>query len=740
MLITKQMIATSSLYIGSKLGQKRHKKNQLFLKPAAHHDLQQPVLPLSLSGTLKQASQRYLSDTSGTFLPIFGKTRRQQLSEIASTNDELTNKKVDQQINLNLTIASASAAFSAIGALGFPLFSLLSLPGLFFISVFGLIDAYKSLTQKRRLNVDCIVAIVRVLLFVNGYIFYACLSTLSYAVNRKMLTAVKDHSRQNVIDMFRQQPRSAWVLIDGNEIECPVETLEKGHIVVVNAGETLAVDGVVVAGMALIDQRILTGESQPAEKESGDEVFALTTLLSGRLQVRVKKTGEETTAARIAQVLNCTIDIKTDMQLWVETMSDKTVLPTLLLGSAAFPFRGAIGSAALFYCHPFYKGIIAGAMDMLTFLNVTSRNGVLVKDGRTFELMQQVDTVVFDKTGTLTQEQPHIGQIYALPSYAEDDIVYYAATAETKQTHPIALAIQREAGLRHLELPDIEEAAYVVGYGISVKFANQVVQVGSPRFMEKEGLTIPVRLKAVQAESYAQGSSVIMVAVEHRVIGAIELRPTVRPEAAAVIRRLRQCGIASIYIISGDHEFPTKKLADELGLDRYFAETLPEQKAVLIQQLQRSGKSVCYVGDGINDAIALKEATVSISLRGASTVATDAAQVILMDESLRHLSQFFDLSQQFQNHVRTTFLAVLIPHFISMGGVFFFHLGFLPVFLLAQVGLLAGLLHALSPVSYPDHQIPTIPHMNRLGSLARPNSEDSTKKISPHRSNPLIPA
>ncbi len=580
-------------------------------------------------------------------------------------------------------------------------------------------DAYKSLTQKCRLNVDCIVAVVRVLLLVNGFMFFACMSTLLYALNRKVLTTVKDHARQNVIDVFRQQPRSAWVLIDGSEMERPVETLEKGHIIVVNAGEILAVDGVIIDGMALIDQHILTGESQPAEKEVGDTVFALTVLLSGCLYVRVEKTGEETTAAQIAQVLNRTVDGKTEMQLWVETMSDNTVLPTLLLGGMVFPFIGATGCAALFYSHPHYKGVIAGAIDMLTFLNVTSRNGVLVKDGRTFEWMKQVDTVVFDKTGTLTEEQPHVGRIHPLSRYSEDDILWFAAAAETKQTHPIAWAIQREASLRDLDIPDIEDAAYFVGYGITVKVENQLVQVGSPRFMEMEDLVIPSPLKAVQAESYAQGYTVVMVAIEQQVIGAIELCPTVRPEAMAVIRRLRQYGIASIYIISGDHERPTQKLASDLGIDRYFAETLPEQKAVLIKQLQNAGKSVCYVGDGINDAMALKEATVSISLRGASTVATDSAQVILMDESLRHLGEFFDLSQQFQKHIQKTFLAVLIPHLISMSGVLFFHFGFLPVFLLAQVGLSAGLIHALSPVSYPDRHISVTTDRSRLAEVTK---------------------
>ena len=188
-----------------------------------------------------------------------------------------------------------------------------------------------------------------------------------------------------------------------------------------------------------------------------------------------------------------------------------------------------------------------------------------------------------------------------------------------------------------------------------------------------------------------------MVAINDELAGALELHATVRKEAKAVISQLRQRGIQSMYIISGDHEAPTQKLAKELGIDNYFATVLPEDKADLIKQLQAQGKYVCYIGDGINDSIALKQAHVSISLRGASTIATDTAAIILMDGNLSQLDQLFDIAEQFENNLRRTLMITILPGFISMSGVLFLHFGIITTILLNQIGLAVGMANTMLP-------------------------------------------
>jgi len=201
----------------------------------------------------------------------------------------------------------------------------------------------------------------------------------------------------------------------------------------------------------------------------------------------------------------------------------------------------------------------------------------------------------------------------------------------------------------------------------------------------------------VQALCHSQGHSPILVAIDQKVVGAIELRPTIRPEAQAMIQQLRQRNI-KLYIISGDHEAPTKRLATTLGIDHYYAQVLPADKAALIEQLQQAGKSVCFIGDGINDSIALKRANVSISLKGASSVAMDTAQVILMDQSLAQLCQLFELAQGYKRKMRSTFWLVMTPSIIALSGAVFLNFGFMSCILLNQFGFLTSMANTLSPL------------------------------------------
>ncbi|MCI5132885.1 MAG: HAD family hydrolase, partial [Candidatus Electrothrix sp. EH2] len=214
---------------------------------------------------------------------------------------------------------------------------------------------------------------------------------------------------------------------------------------------------------------------------------------------------------------------------------------------------------------------------------------------------------------------------------------------------------------------------------------------------EAEQLNIPSVTREVQAFCQEHGHSLVLVAVNDVVIGGIGLDATVRQEAQAVIQGLRRRNIEKIYIISGDHEAPTKSLSASLKADRYFAKVLPENKADLIRQFQNEGRTVCFIGDGINDSIALKQADVSISLRGASTVATDAAQTVLMDGSLRRLCDLFDIAEQYERNAKTTFATVLTPHCIGLGGAFFLHFNLLHSIILNHIGFALGLGNAVLP-------------------------------------------
>jgi Cu2+-exporting ATPase len=433
------------------------------------------------------------------------------------------------------------------------------------------------------------------------------------------------------------------------------------------------------------------------EKDVGDEVFASTLVLAGRIGIRTAKTGEETVAMQIGKILEQTSEFKNSLQSQGEAIADRLAPFTLGLSALFLPLFGYAGAMTVLTNEFGYKMRLFAPTSMLTFLNLASQEGILIKDGRSLELLNQIDTVVFDKTGTLTLEQPTVGQIHTYHDYCKEDILRYAAAAEDGQTHPIAKAILAAANERKLRWPKIVDAKYEMGYGIQVNLPDRVIRVGSDKFMLMNKMKIPHEVKKVQARSHEDGHSLVLVAFDSKIVGVIELHATIRPEAKEVIDALRKRGM-SIAIISGDHEPPTKKLAETLGIDNYFANTLPENKANLVSKLQEEGKAVCFVGDGINDSIALKKANVSVSQRGATMIATDTAQIVLMDGSLNQLSEMFDIAQRLSKNMKTNYYLSTMPCVICIGGIIFFHWGLATGFAISISALFAGISNSILPL------------------------------------------
>jgi P-type E1-E2 ATPase len=280
--------------------------------------------------------------------------------------------------------------------------------------------------------------------------------------------------------------------------------------------------------------------------------------------------------------------------------------------------------------------------------------------------------------------------------FTEELLLRYAAAAEQRQSHPVAKAILQAAREHQLPLPNIAEAAYAIGYGISVRVDEHDVHVGSRRYMAQCGFPVPEDIDAATADCHDKGVTLIYIAVDRQLAGVLELHPSVRPEAEQVVAALRRRGL-DICIISGDNERPTRALAEQLGIDHYFAETLPEQKADHIARLQAEKRKVCFVGDGINDSIALKKAHVSVSLKGASSVATDTAEVILLDQSLQHLEQLFHLSDDFEKNMRLSLKTSIVPGAVTIAGAFLGKVGFGWAMTLSVGGILAGTANAMAP-------------------------------------------
>ncbi|MCB9542912.1 MAG: heavy metal translocating P-type ATPase [Myxococcales bacterium] len=533
-------------------------------------------------------------------------------------------------------------------------------------------------------------------------------SYLAYELGSLVLDKASAKARTTTFDGIDQLPRTVWLVKDGVQIEVPLAEIAAGDIVVVASGELVPVDGRVTKGHALVDQQLLTGEAQPAEKQVDDPVMASTLVTAGRIWIEVSRTGRDTNVARIAKTLIEIAHAKTEVQLKGEQIADRIALPTLAIAGAALVGSG-LPMAIVMLNSSFGNRIrVLSPISTLNYLTIAARRGVLVKSGAALERIQEVDTVLFDKTGTLTLPALGVGRITRYGAFDEAALLAFAAAAEQRQKHPIAKAILEAARDRGVELPACDEADYHIGYGVVVRVASgERVRVGSVRFMEMEGVAQPEAMVREVEEARAAGESVVVVAVDDRVEGALIIEPRVRPEAPAIMRGLRERGLDHLAIVSGDHAGPTRALADALGVDDCFAEVLPTEKADIVKAFQAQGRVVCFIGDGVNDAVAMQQADVSVSLSGATTIATDSASIVLMDGTLRHLCDLVDIARKLDTNVRRSLGLLAASSVVNVGGALFFGLGIGGSVMVKAISSLAAIGNSTLPLideTEPSHE------------------------------------
>lgn len=672
----------------------------------------QPALVARLAAAIANLDARYQSWMQTQIDPRLGRQRHEQLQALGNA-EFLALTPGERSANHQIALGAVTSALATVSQLLAPTF----MPVVGTLALLGVWQGFAAdlgpWWKSRRIGALHLVMIFMTFLFLGGNVLMGTVALFLGGLGLKVKALSEKESRSNLVDVFRLQPQLVWVRSAGVEVEIPFGQLQVGDTLVLHAGQIVPVDGTILAGMATVDQRVLTGEAQPVEKTVGDAVLAATLLVSGKIDVRVEKTGNDTTAGQIGEILNRTAQSKLSMQLSILASVDRLALPTLAASVAILPWVGVTGAVNLLGANYTTATFISAPVLILKFLNKAAHQGILLKDIIGLERISQVDTVVFDKTGTLTLDQPQVARIHCFHTASETEILTLAAAAEARQSHPIARAIQAAAAARQLPLPTVDQAHYEVGYGLKVWLpalagSDQptLVRVGSGRFMTQEGLALPNAVDTLFDDCQLQGHSLVLVALADQVIGGLELQPTMRPEAPAIIAGLRRRGLA-LYILSGDQERPTQALAQALGMTGYFANTLPEGKAQRIAQLQAEGRRVCFVGDGINDALAMREAHVSISLCGATTVATDTAQIVLMDGDLTQLVTLFALAQQFTRNLNLNFRTTVTTSLLAVAGIFLAHLTFASVEFLYIVSLLTCVGLSVKPLWGSDMQAAT---------------------------------
>lgn len=553
--------------------------------------------------------------------------------------------------------------------------------------------------DERKITNDTLFFLFSGLALVAGYNVAIAFGLVAYELGSYLTYKTTQKTQRSAFNCFNQLPRSVWLLEEGCEVEVSLSEVSIDQILVVRAGEIIPVDGQIIKGQALVDQHQLTGEAQPVEKMYGDMVLASTMVTAGSIQVRITKKGKDTNIEQIVQTVTQVALTKTETLSRGEQLADLAAIPTLTMAGIALLSSG-LPMAIVMLNSSFGNRIrILGPLSTLNYLTIAAQRGILIKSGSVLERLSRVDTVLFDKTGTLTLPQLKTGVVTSYYDYDEQEILAYAAAAERWQKHPIAKAILQKAQELQLDVPECEDGEYLIGFGVMVKLIDgKQIRLGSARYMISQGVSIPLRITHDIERVLDTGESVVVLAINGRVVGTITIQAQVRPEVPASIAKLRERGISYMAIISGDNEEPTRNLSESLGLNDYFAEVLPIDKANIVKKLQDRGRIVCFVGDGVNDSVAMQQADVSISLSGASTIATDSASVVLMDESLKHLCEVFDIAQKLNANVQRSLGFLAGSSLVNIGGAVIFGLSVNGSVLLKAVTSLAAIGNSALPL------------------------------------------
>jgi Cd2+/Zn2+-exporting ATPase/Cu+-exporting ATPase len=492
-----------------------------------------------------------------------------------------------------------------------------------------------------------------------------------------------ERGRRAIKDLMALAPQTARVERDGAEIEVPIAQVQVGEIVLVRPGETIPVDGEVVAGQATVNQAAITGEAMPIEAGPGTPVFAATQATLGSLRVRTTKVGKDTTFGRVITLVEGAEANRADVQRLADRFSGY-FLP-IVVAVAAITFlvsRNPLAVAAVLVVACSCSLALATPIAMLASIGAAAKRGLLIKGGKYIESLARADVLLVDKTGTLTMGRPQVTDVIPLNGLSPDELLGLTASVERDSEHPLAGAVRDAAADRRLPLTQPSEFEAIPGQGVRAHLNGSTIAVGNRRLVPA---AVGVELLE-QRES--DGRTLLFVARDGELIGAIEAADTVRSEVPEALDQVRALGIRRIELLTGDTEQTAAALAKELGV-AYRANLLPEDKIAIVKEYQAKGHRVVMVGDGVNDAPALAQADVGVAMGAAgSDIALEAAHVALLRDDWLLVPELFRIAKRTMRVVKTNlgFTAVYNVVGISLAAV-----GVLPPILAAAAQSLPDL-------------------------------------------------
>ncbi|GAA6618864.1 heavy metal translocating P-type ATPase [Scytonema sp. NUACC26] len=525
--------------------------------------------------------------------------------------------------------------------------------------------AWEGITVEKKFNIDFLDFMAIAITTLQGQFLTPALMLGLIEVGENIRDRTARSSAQQTLDLLSSLGQFAWIERDGEKVQIPIQDVQKGDTVIVYPGEQVPVDGAIVRGKALLDEQKLTGESMPVLKKKGQTVYASTLVREGRIYISTERVGNDTCAGQSIQLMQQAPVHDTRMENYAAKIAQKAVLPTLLLGGIVFATTRNPARAASVLTLDFATGIrVSVPTTVLAALTYAARRGVLIRSGRALEKLAEIDTVVFDKTGTLTRGEAAVVSVESLnPNTSPTRVLQLAAAAEQRLTHPVAEAIVRYAEEQKIEIPTRGKWDYQLGLGVQAEIDGETVYVGSERLLEQVGISME-RLDGTEKKA----TSTIYVASNGQLQGIIKYSDILRSESREVIAKLLTVEGVEVHMLTGDNRQTASAVAAELGISptHTHAEAFPEQKATVVRELHEQGKTVAFVGDGINDSPALAYADVSVSFANGSDIARETADVVLMQNDLHGLLEGIEIARKAKQLIQQNTAMIAVPNLAAL--------------------------------------------------------------------------
>ncbi len=501
-----------------------------------------------------------------------------------------------------------------------------------------------------------------------GDIFAAGEIAFIMAIGEILEDKTTDRAKRGLKKLISLAPTKGRRISDGKEETVNAEDIRVGDVLRILPGETVPVDGIIISGETSVDQSVMTGESLPVDKAVGDTLYCGTVNRFGAVDIRALKVGEDSSLQKLIRMVKDAESKKAPIERIADKWASILVPVALLLAVIAGVVKQDIVVAVtilVVFCR--CALVLATPTAVMAAIGQAAKNGVIIKSGEALEKMGKVDTVAFDKTGTLTYGKLNVSDIEVFDKSVDTArLLFLAASAESKSEHPLGKAIVSKAGEQNISLAETNAFRMTAGKGISAEIEGKVFYCGSEKYLEENGITVDKEINSTLDNLREQGKALVIIAAENKILGALALSDTVKPDAQKMITELGKTKVQTV-LLTGDNRKTADYFAQTVGITNVNASLLPEDKVQKISDLRGEGKTVCMIGDGVNDAPALKTADVGVAMGTmGSDIAVEAADIALMGDDISKIPYLKRLSNAARRTIKLSISLSLFINFLAI--------------------------------------------------------------------------